>query len=69
MVVWFPGRSTKDLDSWIAAAEEAGVGLYSVAPYYLSESPRPGLLFGYGNLEEAEIREGIRRFALLLSKS
>jgi GntR family transcriptional regulator/MocR family aminotransferase len=68
VVVWFPGRSMKDLDSWIAAAERAGVGLYSVAPYYLSESPRPGLLFGYGNLEEPEIREGIRRFALLVSK-
>ena len=69
VVVWFPGRTTRDLDSWIAAAEEVGVGLYSVAPYFLSESNRPGLLFGYGNLEEAEIAEGIRRFAGLLLKS
>jgi GntR family transcriptional regulator/MocR family aminotransferase len=68
VVVWFPGRTTRELDSWIAAAEEVGVGLYSVAPYFLSASSRPGLLFGYGNLEEAEIAEGIRRFALLLSK-
>lgn len=68
VVVWFPGRTTRELDSWVAAAEEVGVGLYSVAPYFLSESNRPGLLFGYGNLEEAEIAEGIRRFALLVSK-
>jgi GntR family transcriptional regulator/MocR family aminotransferase len=69
VVVWFPGRTTRELDSWIAAAEEVGVGLYSVAPYFLSESNRSGLLFGYGNLEESEIAEGVRRFALLLSKS
>jgi GntR family transcriptional regulator/MocR family aminotransferase len=69
VVVWFPARKPTVLDSWIAAAEKAGVGLYSVAPYYLSASTRPGLLFGYGNLEEAEIREGIRRFSRLLSKS
>ncbi len=68
VVVWFPGRTTTELDSWIAAAEKVGVGLYSVAPYFLSASNRSGLLFGYGNLEEAEIREGIRRFALLLPK-
>jgi len=69
VVVWFPGRTTSELETWIAAAEEVGVGLYSVAPYFLSESNRRGLLFGYGNLEEAEIAEGIRRFARLLSKS
>jgi GntR family transcriptional regulator/MocR family aminotransferase len=68
VVVWFPGRTTRELESWIAAAEDVGVGLYSVAPYYLSESSRPGLLFGYGNLDGAEIAEGIRRFALLPSK-
>ena len=38
-------------------------GLYSVVPYYLSKPERPGLLFGYGNLDEEEIEEGVRRFA------
>jgi GntR family transcriptional regulator / MocR family aminotransferase len=69
VVVWFPGRSTKELDSWIAGAEKAGVGLYSVAPYFLSQPERAGLLFGYGSLGEEEIAEGIRRFAELISKS
>ena len=69
VVVWFPGRTTRELDSWIAAAEDVGVGLYSVTPYFLSEPKRPGLLFGYGNLDEEEIAEGIRRFASLLSNS
>jgi GntR family transcriptional regulator/MocR family aminotransferase len=68
VVVWFPGRTTSELDAWVAAAENVGVGLYSVAPYFLSEPTRPGLLFGYGNLDEEEIAEGIRRFASLLSK-
>jgi GntR family transcriptional regulator/MocR family aminotransferase len=69
VVVWFPGRSAKEIDAWIAAAEKAGVGLYSVAPYFLSQPRRSGLLFGYGNLDEAEIAEGIRRFAELVSRS
>jgi GntR family transcriptional regulator/MocR family aminotransferase len=69
VVVWFPGRTARDLDSWIAAAEDVGVGLYSVAPYFLSEPKRPGLLFGYGNLDEERIAEGIRRFASLVSKA
>lgn len=69
VVVWFPGRTKKELDSWIPAAAEVGVGLYSVAPYFLSEPKRPGLLFGYGNLDEKEIVEGIRRFARTLSKT
>ncbi len=69
VVVWFPGRTTGELDSWIAAAEEVGVGLYSVAPYFLTKPSRAGLLFGYGNLDEAEITEGIRRFAMLVSRS
>ncbi len=69
VVVWFPERSAKELDSWIAGAEKAGVGLYSVAPYFLSQPKRAGLLFGYGSLGEAEIAEGVRRFAELVSKS
>ncbi|HEY7700103.1 MAG TPA: PLP-dependent aminotransferase family protein, partial [Vicinamibacteria bacterium] len=68
VVVWFPGRATSELDAWIAAAEDVGVGLYSVAPYFLSEPKRPGLLFGYGNLDEEEIVQGIHRFASLISK-
>jgi GntR family transcriptional regulator/MocR family aminotransferase len=69
VVVWFPGRTTGKLDSWIAAAEEVGVGIYSVAPYFRSGPKHPGLLFGYGNLGEAEIAEGIRRLALVAAKS
>jgi GntR family transcriptional regulator/MocR family aminotransferase len=67
LVVWFPERTISDVERWVHAAEEIGVGLYSVAPYFLcEESSRPGLLFGYGNLEESQIAEGIRRFAGLL---
>jgi GntR family transcriptional regulator/MocR family aminotransferase len=69
VVVWFPGRSAKEIDAWIGAAQKAGVGLYSVAPYFLSEPRRAGLLFGYGSLDEAEIAEGVRRFAELVSRS
>jgi GntR family transcriptional regulator/MocR family aminotransferase len=68
LVVWFPDRTAQDVDRWVRAAEELGVGLYSVAPYFLCDESRPaGLLFGYGSLEESQIVEGIRRFAGLLT--
>ncbi|MGH9323629.1 MAG: PLP-dependent aminotransferase family protein [Vicinamibacteria bacterium] len=66
LVAWFPERTERDIGDWIDSAREVGVGLYSVAPYYLSKPKLPGLLFGYGNLEEDEIAEGVRRFARLL---
>ena len=51
----------------MARAEAAGIGLYSVAPYYAQPQPRAGLLFGYASLSEAAIRAGIRKLAALLS--
>jgi GntR family transcriptional regulator / MocR family aminotransferase len=69
VVVWFPHRAPEEIDSWISGAEKAGVGLYSVAPYYLAAPPRSGLLFGYGSLDESEIAEGIQRFARVVAAS
>ena len=42
------------------AAAERGVGAYGLGPYRLEHPGRPGLLFGYGNLDERSIEEGIR---------
>ena len=47
----------------LARAARAGVGLYSLAPFYAQPQRRAGLLFGYASLSEAEIRAGIRAFA------
>ena len=63
LVVWLNDVRPRDLAAVIARSRAAGVGLYSVAPFYTSAPPRAGLLFGYASLTEAEIRAGIRRMA------
>jgi GntR family transcriptional regulator/MocR family aminotransferase len=47
-------------------AAAAGVAVYPVADYYLTEPP-PGASFvlGYSSLSEEGLREGIRRLARL----
>jgi GntR family transcriptional regulator/MocR family aminotransferase len=61
LVVWLNDVRPRDLAAVIGRARAAGVGLYSVAPFYTSPPPRAGLLFGYVSLTETEIRVGIRR--------
>jgi GntR family transcriptional regulator/MocR family aminotransferase len=48
-------------------AARAGVGVYSVAPFYLNPPKQVGLLLGYASLPEKQITEGIRRFASVLN--
>ena len=66
LVVWLDDLRPGDLAPAIARAAKAGVGIYSVAPFYLQPPRRAGLLFGYASLTETEIRAGIRRLAELL---
>jgi GntR family transcriptional regulator / MocR family aminotransferase len=48
-------------------ASRAGVGVYSVEPFYLSPPKQVGLLLGYASMPEKQIAEGIRRFAFVLN--
>ena len=48
-------------------AEKAGVGLYTVDPFYVRPPRRTGLVLGYAPLREREIREGIRLMAEALT--
>lgn len=66
LVVWLNDVRPQRLDALIARAAQAGIGVYSVAPYYAAPQPRAGLLFGYACLSEAEIRTGIRKLAALI---
>jgi DNA-binding transcriptional MocR family regulator len=50
----------------IAAAGGRGVGIYGMSRYFLTKSPRTGILLGYSRMKEAEIREGIRRLSEVL---
>ena len=66
LVVWFPNLSADLGDELGRAAFTEDVGIYPIAPYYLTAPKMLGLVFGYAYLNEAEIREGIRRFAKVI---
>jgi GntR family transcriptional regulator/MocR family aminotransferase len=65
LVAWLP----QDLEeaAVIAAAAREGVAVAGVTPYRLSPAPRGGLIFGYSNLNERAITNGITRLAQAVS--
>jgi GntR family transcriptional regulator/MocR family aminotransferase len=63
LLVWLNDVKPGEVDAVVARAASAGVGVYSIAPYYARPPRRAGLLFGYASLSEADIRAGIRRLA------
>ncbi len=66
LMVWLNDLKPRDLPSLIKRAEQGGLGLYPIKPYYLTPPKRAGLLFGYASLTESEIRAGIRKLATIL---
>ena len=60
--VSFPGRTTGEVDGWVAAAAAAGVGVYPDRPFHLRPARAPGLLFGVGKMGADDLREGVERF-------
>jgi GntR family transcriptional regulator / MocR family aminotransferase len=65
LVAWLP----EDLDEATVIAEAAreGVAVAAVSPFRLSPSPRGGLIFGYSDLSERLIADGIARLARAVS--
>jgi GntR family transcriptional regulator/MocR family aminotransferase len=65
LVAWLP----QELDeaTVIAAAAREGVAVAGVSPYRLSPAPRGGLIFGYSNLNERLIADGVSRLARAVS--
>lgn len=61
LVAWLP--QDLDEDDVIEAAAQAGVAVAGVAPYCIAPAARGGLIFGYSNLSEREITDGVRRLA------
>jgi len=61
LVAWLP----PDLEeaTVIAAAAREGVAVAGVAPHRLTPASRGGLIFGYSNLNERAIADGIARLA------
>ena len=65
LVAWLP----QDLDeaAVIAAAAREGAAVVGVTPYRLSPAPRGGLIFGYSNLNERAIADGVKRLTRAVS--
>jgi GntR family transcriptional regulator/MocR family aminotransferase len=66
LLVWLQDVAPHQLSAFIDCAAQAGVGLYPVAPYYLTPPPRAGLLLGYAAMPEDEIRAGVQCLAAVL---
>ncbi len=64
-VVLWPRRRAPE-STLVEQAAERGVGVYPIEHTFLSRRKKTGLLLGYANLNEAEIREGIRRLGMVL---
>jgi len=60
VAAWLRSRSHADCERLAAHARERGLGLYTVAPYALRASLRPGLLLGYAALPPADIEAAMR---------
>jgi DNA-binding transcriptional MocR family regulator len=61
--VWMPNLTHAQVDALAAACERRSIGVYSIARHALRPLARPGVMLGYGLLDESQIREGIRGLA------
>jgi GntR family transcriptional regulator/MocR family aminotransferase len=66
LVAWLRDIPLEALRGFVQAAEQRGVGLHAITPYYETAPPRAGVLLGYGALPPDAIREGVARIAQTL---
>ena len=67
LLLWLPEFTFRESRELRVRAERAGVGIYSVGPFF-SKLPRcAGFLLGYSSLPEKQITEGIRRLAVAIA--
>ena len=52
----------------IQRAAKVGVAMMSANPHYLTNHPTGEFIFGYGELTESQLQEGIRRLAQIVCK-
>jgi GntR family transcriptional regulator / MocR family aminotransferase len=64
LVLWPTERLSEE--TIIERAASRGVGVYGIAPYFLKQPSRAGLMIGYSRMKDAAIREGIRRLSEVL---
>lgn len=64
-IVLWPAKRISE-SAAIARAASVEVGIHGISHCYLGEPSRTGLILGYANLNEREIREGVSRLATVL---
>ena len=67
VLLWLPQVLQRNVVNLRKRAEQLGVGVYSVTPFYSTPPPQAGLLLGYASLSEKDIIEGVRRLATVLT--
>ena len=58
-------KSPIDVDALAERARELEVGVYPLRQFYFGGRTKPGLVFGYGAIEESDIVEGLSRLRQL----
>lgn len=53
----------------IDAARMQGVGVYDLVRFYAGPKPQPGLMFGYGDIEETAIAQGLDRLREIMRRT
>jgi len=66
LLLWLRDLPADRLEDFIHAAAHRGVGLYSIAPYFIEPPERVGLLMGYASLEPEEIEAGVQQLAAVM---
>ena len=61
VMTWLPPDVSEEAVR--VAALERGLGVYGLAPYWVSGSGQAGLVFGYGSLSQRDVVEGIELLA------
>ena len=60
-------RKRLAVDALVRRARDAGIGLHPLREYYANRGAHQGLIFGYGAIDEASIREALARVRRLLA--
>jgi GntR family transcriptional regulator / MocR family aminotransferase len=60
LVGWLPGWSPNRTMSLVDMAQQRGLGLHPIDPYYEKSSPRSGLLLGFAALSVGQLRAATR---------
>jgi GntR family transcriptional regulator/MocR family aminotransferase len=66
LMAWLPDHLPEH--EVIAAAAGEGVAVAGVAPYRIAPSARGGLIFGYSNLSERAIADGVARLGRAIAR-